>query len=49
MNEETTTIAIKKSTWNILNAHKQCGESMDDVIIKLFGKKMVIKGEPLYG
>jgi predicted CopG family antitoxin len=52
MKEDMTTIAIKKSTWNMLNAHKKCGESMDDVIIRLFGKslsKIQVGGEPVYG
>jgi hypothetical protein len=43
--EETTTIAVKKSTWTILNAHRQCGESMDDVILRFIGKKKEVANE----
>lgn len=45
--ENVTSIAIKKTTWAMLNAHRQCGESFDEVIVRLFGKQIVIKGVPL--
>lgn len=40
---ESTTIAIKKTTWDILNAQKRCGESFDDVI----RRRLMVAGEPL--
>lgn len=42
MERDYTTVRVKKSTWEKLNAEKKCGEMMEDVIDRLYFKN---KGE----
>jgi hypothetical protein len=39
MADETTTIEIKVSTWQALNARKRPGDSFDDVIVRQLGER----------
>ena len=40
---DSTSVAIKKTTWDKLNKKRRCGESFDEVINRV----MIIGGEPL--
>jgi hypothetical protein len=41
-----TSILISNETWQIINAHKQCGETMESSMLRLMGLKKPSKEEP---
>lgn len=48
--KDSTTISIKRTTWNALNLKKKCGQTFDDVISEMIKKEnseIKVIGEPI--